>query len=87
MEFWEANPDENTWGRIPLLGMTDPTPHLDNSTHGREYEGFMYHGTCFSQLPNILSTGVVLRSAVPTRGSHAVWAAEEIKRHLNTAPL
>ena len=86
MEFWDANPDEHTWGRVPLLGMTDPMPHLDNSTHGREYEGFMCHGTCFSQLPNILSTGVVLRSAVPTRGSHAVWAAEEIKRALEYSP-
>jgi hypothetical protein len=86
MELWDANPDEHTWGRIPLLGMTDPIPHLDSSTHGREYEGLMHHGTCLSQLPNILSTGVVLRSAVPTRGLYAVWAAEEIKRALDYSP-
>lgn len=86
MELWEAHPDEQSWGRLPLLGMTPPMPHLDNSNHGRDYAGFLFHGTCFSQLPSILSAGILLRSAVPTRGFHAVWAAESKSRALHYSP-
>ena len=86
MELWEAHPDEESWGRVPLLGMAPPMPDLDSSNHGRDYAGFLFHGTCFSQLPSILSTGVLLRSAVPTRGYHAIWAAESKKRALQYSP-
>jgi len=86
LELWEAHADQQTWGRIPLLGMTPPMPQLDNSTHGEDCERTLYHGTCFSQLPNILSAGVLLRSAVSTRGRHAVWAAESKTRALEYSP-
>ena len=86
MELWEAHPDQQTWGRIPLLGMTPPMPQLDNSTHGEDCDRTLYHGTCFSQLPNILSAGVLLRSAVSTRGRHAVWAAESKTKALEYSP-
>lgn len=86
MDLWEPHPDVQSWGRLPLVGMTPPMPHLDSSNHGRDYAGFLYHGTCFSQLPCILSRGVLLRSAVPTRNYHAVWAAESISRALEYSP-
>ena len=86
LELWEAHPDQQTWGRIPLLGMTPPMPQLDNSTHGEDCDRTLYHGTCFSQLPNILSAGVLLRSAVSTRGRHAVWAAESKTKALEYSP-
>ena len=86
MELWEAHPDQQTWGRLPLLDMTPPMSHMDNSNHGQDCERVLYHGTCFSQLPSILSTGVLLRSAVPTRGFNAVWAAESKTRALYYSP-
>ena len=86
MELWEADPDEQTWGRLPLLDMTPPMSHMDNSNHGHDCETVLYHGTCFSQLPSILSTGVLLRSAATTRGFNAVWAAESKTRALYYSP-
>ena len=86
IDLWEPFPDSQSWGRLPLLGMTIPMPHLDSSHHGRDYSGLLFHGTCFSQLPSILSSGVLLRSAVPTRGFHAVWAAESNIRALEYSP-
>jgi hypothetical protein len=86
MELWEAHPDQQTWGRLPLLDMTPPMPHMGSSNHGHDCERALYHGTCFSQLPSILSTGVLLRSAVSTRGHYAVWAAESKTRALYYSP-
>ena len=72
--------------RIPLLGMKQALPELDISDHGREFDGVLFHGTSFSNLPSILSAGCLLRCSVPTKGYHAIWAAESIKRAMLYAP-
>ena len=66
--------------RIPIEGMLRAAPELDTSDHGRPYEGILYHGTSWSHLAAILTSGCILRSSVPTKHKFAIWAGEELYR-------
>ena len=66
--------------RVPIEGMLRAAPELDTSDHGRPYEGILFHGTSWSHLAAILTSGCILRSSVSTRGKFAIWAGEELYR-------
>jgi hypothetical protein len=86
MDLLELCPDEHSLARVPLKGMLAASPGADTSHHGREYGCYLWHGTCFSHLPSILSCGTLLRCSTPTRGCHAIWAAEGRGRALHYSP-
>ena len=86
MHLLELNPDEGSIARVPLIGMSTAMPEADISHHGRQHDGILWHGTCFSHLPSILSSGTLLRCNIPTRGHYAVWAAESRARSLQYSP-
>ena len=86
MDLLELCPDEHSLARVPLIGMSAAHPEADISHHGRQYNGYLWHGTCFSNLPSILSCGTLLRCSVPTRGLHGIWAAEGRGRALQYSP-
>jgi hypothetical protein len=67
--------------KIPLEG-NPAAPQLDVSGHGRPYQGLLYHGTSFSYLPSICSSGTLLRCSVPTRNKRAIWSGELRSRAL-----
>ncbi len=71
--------------KVPIVGK-QADPRLDVSHHGRSYNGKLFHGTSFSFLPAILSTGCLLRCSVPTRGKYAIWSGEAAFRALMYAP-
>lgn len=71
--------------KLPLWGKS-AAPDLDASTHGRPYDGMLYHGTSFSHLPSICSAACLLRCAIPTRGKCAIWTGESPSRALMYAP-
>ena len=61
-------------------------PDLDGSSHGRAYQGRLFHGTAMSHVPAILSAGCLLRCSVPTRGYHCIWSSTDHARALMYAP-
>lgn len=85
VETAQNSPSEECICRIPLHGVF-ANANLDVSTHGRSFDGFLYHGTSWSHLPAIVSAGCLLRCSVPTRGFHAIWAAEALDRALMYSP-
>ena len=85
MELWQSNPDPLCWGRIPLR-LNQANQELDCSNHGHLVELPLYHGTCFSCLPSILSAGCLLRCSTPTRGRYAIWTAKARWRAVTYAP-
>lgn len=71
--------------KVPLFGRS-AAPSLDVSSHGRPYNGMLFHGTSFSYLPSICSAGCLLRCSIATRGKHAIWTGEAFSRALMYAP-
>jgi hypothetical protein len=71
--------------KIRIAGIP-ANPGLDRSDHGRPFQRVMYHGTVISHLPAIVSAGCLLRSSVPTRGHHCIWAGTSPERALMYAP-
>ena len=85
MELWQSNPDPLCWGRIPLH-LNQANPELDCSNAGSLVDLPLYHGTCFSCLPSILSAGCLLRCSKPIQKWHAIWTAEARWRAQTYAP-